>query len=118
MDGSGNVYVGGDFTFIGTVPANSIAPWNGSAWAALGSGHAAGMRSGWKPLAFALAASNARVGASAARGCSDAHTLNIISGRTLELRSGRRVQEGNYDADWQLRFQLQVLRPKQILSRL
>ncbi len=38
VDGSGNVYVGGSFTLIGTVPANNIAKWNGSAWSALGSG--------------------------------------------------------------------------------
>ena len=38
VDGSGNVYVGGDFTVIGTVVANYIAKWNGSAWSALGSG--------------------------------------------------------------------------------
>ena len=38
VDGSGNVYVGGQFTFLGTVPAAKIAKWNGSAWSALGSG--------------------------------------------------------------------------------
>ena len=38
VDGSGNVYVGGSFTMIGTVPANHIAKWDGSAWSALGSG--------------------------------------------------------------------------------
>jgi hypothetical protein len=38
VDGSGNVYVGGSFAAIGTVPANNIARWNGSAWSALGSG--------------------------------------------------------------------------------
>jgi len=38
VDGSGNVYAGGDFTFIGTVPASYIAKWDGSAWSSLGSG--------------------------------------------------------------------------------
>ena len=38
VDSSGNVYVGGDFTFIGTVLASRIAKWNGSVWSALGSG--------------------------------------------------------------------------------
>jgi hypothetical protein len=38
VDGSGNVYVGGEFTVIGTVVANHIAAWNGNAWSALGSG--------------------------------------------------------------------------------
>ena len=38
VDGSGNVYVGGDFSAIGTVPANRIAKWDGSAWSALGLG--------------------------------------------------------------------------------
>nr|MBP7950844.1 hypothetical protein [Verrucomicrobiales bacterium] len=38
VDGSGNLYVGGKFTAIGTVAANHIAKWDGSAWSALGSG--------------------------------------------------------------------------------
>jgi hypothetical protein len=38
VDGNGNVYVGGGFTFVGTVPANGIAKWDGSAWSALGLG--------------------------------------------------------------------------------
>jgi hypothetical protein len=38
VDGSGNVYVGGSFTLIGTVVANNIAKWDGSAWSALGAG--------------------------------------------------------------------------------
>lgn len=37
-DGSGNVYVAGYFTLVGSVPANHIAKWDGSAWSALGSG--------------------------------------------------------------------------------
>jgi hypothetical protein len=37
-DGSGNVYVGGYFTVVGTVAANHIAKWDGRAWSALGSG--------------------------------------------------------------------------------
>ena len=38
VDGNSNVYVGGRFTFVGTVPANCVAKWDGSAWSALGSG--------------------------------------------------------------------------------
>ena len=38
VDGSGDVYVGGDFTVIGTVVANCVAKWNGSVWSALGAG--------------------------------------------------------------------------------
>jgi hypothetical protein len=38
VDGSGNLYVGGEFTWIGTVPANYIAKWDGTTWSALGSG--------------------------------------------------------------------------------
>ena len=38
VDGSGNVYAGGAFSFVGTVTANYIAKWNGGAWSALGSG--------------------------------------------------------------------------------
>jgi len=38
VDGSGNLYAGGNFTFIGTVFANCIAKWDGSTWSALGAG--------------------------------------------------------------------------------
>ena len=38
VDGSGNLYIGGDFTAVGTIAANRIAKWDGSAWSALGSG--------------------------------------------------------------------------------
>ncbi len=40
VDGFGNVYVGGNFTTAGGVPANNIAKWdpNTSTWSALGSG--------------------------------------------------------------------------------
>ena len=38
VDGSGNVFIGGDFTVVGNVAANGISEWNGSAWSALGTG--------------------------------------------------------------------------------
>src|SRR5437899_1722244 len=38
MDGSGNLYIGGQFTIAGEVFATNIAKWNGSSWSALGSG--------------------------------------------------------------------------------
>ncbi|MFO1486567.1 MAG: choice-of-anchor D domain-containing protein [Verrucomicrobiaceae bacterium] len=38
VDGSGNLYIAGDFTVVGTVAANRVAKWNGSTWLALGSG--------------------------------------------------------------------------------
>ena len=38
LDGSGNLYIGGDFTVVGDVVANHIAKWNGSSWSALGPG--------------------------------------------------------------------------------
>lgn len=37
-DGNGNLYIGGEFKFIGTVSANHVAKWNGSGWSSLGSG--------------------------------------------------------------------------------
>ena len=37
-DAYGNVYIGGEFTFAGTVAANYIAKWDGTTWSALGSG--------------------------------------------------------------------------------
>ena len=51
VDGSGNLYAGGDFTAIGTVLANRIAKWNGSTWSALGSG----LDGGSFPLVYSLA---------------------------------------------------------------
>src|SRR6266446_2165222 len=38
VDGSGNLYIGGNFSFVGDVMANYIAKWDGSGWTALGSG--------------------------------------------------------------------------------
>ena len=38
IDGSGNLYIGGEFTVVGDIFANNIAEWNGSSWSALGSG--------------------------------------------------------------------------------
>lgn len=38
VDGSGNVYVGGSFYFMGDVVATRIAKWNGTRWSALGLG--------------------------------------------------------------------------------
>ena len=44
VDGSGNLYIGGDFTIVGDVFANRIAKWDGSTWSALGSGMNAAVR--------------------------------------------------------------------------
>ncbi|GEP46415.1 MBG domain-containing protein [Brevifollis gellanilyticus] len=38
VDGSGNLYVGGNFTRAGNVQASCIVRWDGSSWSALGSG--------------------------------------------------------------------------------
>jgi|GEM_PF-790024 len=38
VDGSGNVYAGGDFTAAGGAAASYIAKWNGSSWSSLGTG--------------------------------------------------------------------------------
>jgi hypothetical protein len=38
IDGSGNLYIGGNFTAVGDTIANFVAKWNGSSWSALGSG--------------------------------------------------------------------------------
>src|SRR5258708_3557080 len=37
-DGSGNLYIGGNFTEVGNVVAINIARWDGTSWSALGSG--------------------------------------------------------------------------------
>jgi len=38
LDASGNLYVGGSFSAIGSLGYGRIAKWNGSAWSALGTG--------------------------------------------------------------------------------
>ena len=37
-DGSGNLYIGGNFSVVGDTLANRIAKWNGTRWTGLGSG--------------------------------------------------------------------------------
>src|SRR5262249_29084484 len=43
-DGSGNLYIGGDFGLVGGAFAYHIAKWDGSHWTALGSGMSATVR--------------------------------------------------------------------------
>jgi hypothetical protein len=38
VDDSGNLYIGGRFTFVGTAFASGVAKWDGTTWSALGSG--------------------------------------------------------------------------------
>ena len=38
MDGSGNLYIGGQFTNTGSVLATNVAKWNGSGWLPTGAG--------------------------------------------------------------------------------
>ena len=38
VDGSGMLYVGGQFTMAGGVPANNIARWDGTSWTPLDAG--------------------------------------------------------------------------------
>ena len=38
VDAAGNLYIGGDFTMVGSVAATRIAKWDGSRWSALGTG--------------------------------------------------------------------------------
>ena len=37
-DGSGNLYIGGSFSFVGDANASCVAKWNGTNWSALGGG--------------------------------------------------------------------------------
>ena len=52
VDGSGNLYAGGQFSTAGGVTVKGIAQWNGSSWSALGSG-----MGGYFPYVDALAVS-------------------------------------------------------------
>lgn len=56
VSASGAVYVGGQFTLAGPVPAGNIARWDGSTWSALGSGVNAAVR------AIAVSGSDVYVG--------------------------------------------------------
>ncbi|MDO7875287.1 Ig-like domain-containing protein [Hymenobacter sp. ASUV-10] len=38
LDGTGGVYIGGEFTTVGGIAASHVARWNGTAWSALGLG--------------------------------------------------------------------------------
>src|SRR5712664_2144514 len=38
LDGAGNLYVGGGFSYAGGLPATNIAKWDGTNWSAIGSG--------------------------------------------------------------------------------
>jgi hypothetical protein len=57
VDSADNLYVGGQFTTAGGVPANHIAKWDGSVWTALGSGM--GLQQPILPLVSALAVDGA-----------------------------------------------------------
>ncbi|MCB0767870.1 MAG: hypothetical protein KDB95_11745, partial [Flavobacteriales bacterium] len=46
IDSNGDLYIGGTFTFVGNVPANQIAKWDGTSWSALGVGVAWGVQPG------------------------------------------------------------------------
>ncbi|MGY3089508.1 hypothetical protein ACVWYF_002556 [Hymenobacter sp. UYAg731] len=50
---SGDVYVGGEFTQAGGVPAGRVAKWNGTAWSSLDTGSANGVNGTVKTLAVA-----------------------------------------------------------------
>src|SRR5437899_2558943 len=49
VDGSGDLYIGGNFTLVGDAIANHVAKWNGSSWSALGSGMG-GATPGYAPV--------------------------------------------------------------------
>ena len=56
VDGSGNLYIGGNFNVAGDVIANRVAKWDGSSWSALGSGISGGIGEGYAQVS-ALAVS-------------------------------------------------------------
>jgi hypothetical protein len=59
-DGSGNLYIGGEFAAVGKTIASNIARWNGTSWSALGSGiSGAGLQG--LPFVSALAVSGSNV---------------------------------------------------------
>jgi hypothetical protein len=60
VDGSGNLYIGGEFTCVGDAIANGIAKWDGSSWTGLGSG-IAGVLYEDSPHVNALAVSGSNV---------------------------------------------------------
>jgi VCBS repeat protein/putative Ig domain-containing protein/HYR domain-containing protein/HYDIN/CFA65/VesB family protein/S-layer family protein len=60
VDGSNNVYIGGDFTAVGDVLARRVAKWDGTNWSALGSPTQNGVSSG--VLALAVVGTDLYVG--------------------------------------------------------
>lgn len=87
LDASRDLYAGGSFSKIGTENASNIAKWNGSAWAALGSG--IGL-SGTSPsdsvdcLVFD-SSGNLYAGGSFTWGWADANGLGVWNGRTWSV---------------------------------
>lgn len=53
VDGSGNLYIGGEFTIAGGITTGGIAKWNGSVWSALGEGVT--QKSSWPRGVYCLA---------------------------------------------------------------
>src|SRR5207249_465509 len=75
-DGSGNLYIGGQFMSVGGVSVNRIAKWDGSSWSALGSGVNSGV------LALAVSGSDVYAGGAfttAINGDGIAVTVNYIA---------------------------------------
>jgi trimeric autotransporter adhesin len=64
VDGSGNLYIAGNFTVVGGILATNIAKWNGSNWSALGLGLSGPRFYGQRSLVSALAVSGSDLYAS------------------------------------------------------
>ncbi len=84
VDGSGNLFIAGDFTIVGDTLANHIAKWNGSSWSPLGSG-----LNDWV-LALAVSGSNLYAGGyfTTAGGSAASHIAKWDGSGWSELGSG------------------------------
>ncbi len=71
VDGSGSLYIGGDFTVVADVITSRIAKWDGSGWSALGSG--------MNGAVYAIAVSGSNVYAGGSFTTAGGSTVNCIA---------------------------------------
>jgi hypothetical protein len=91
IDGSGNLYIGGQFSVVSGIAANNVAEWNGTNWSALDSGVSGANLYGEGPGVYALVASGSKLyvgGQFTTAGSSVANNLAEWNGGTWSAALG------------------------------